>query len=312
MKLEPLRQGDVIDVVAPASRCPDQEVESAVRGLREMGFKPRVPHDLFGKFGSSDLFANTDEKRAAVLRRALNAPDSKVVWCVRGGYGALRLMPQIEKWTKPKRAKILLGYSDITTLHAHVNKRWGWPSFHGPLLDRFGRGAMLPEEKAQLFALLSGELAQVEYSLTPLNAAARAQKKVKGPVLGGNLTVLQSGLGTRSVLRVKGGILFLEDTGEKPHRLDRMFTQMGQAGWFKQLRAVVFGDMLYEGGEYLERIWKDVLPRFADSVKIPVLHGLPAGHHPERQFVVPFNTAAVLQTGKDAKIVIPSGVARGI
>ncbi len=209
MNLEPLRQGDIIDIVAPASRCTTKELRDAVQALRKMGFKPRVPKNIFGK---TDMVANTDHERAAQLWRALNAKDSKMIWCVRGGYGALRLMPEIEKWPRPKQGKIVLGYSDITTLHAHFNCKWGWPTLHGPLLDRFGRGVMSSGEKRQLFGLLKGEQTITVFEkMQAMNRAARKTAIVPSKILGGNLTVLQSSLATGSELKPKGAILFLED-----------------------------------------------------------------------------------------------------
>ena len=309
MKLDPLHSGDLIDVVAPASRCTDQELKAAVRALVDMGFRPRVPRGLFGRPGTTRMLANTDAERARQLKAALMARDSKLIWCVRGGYGALRIMPEVRRWKKPARPKILLGYSDISTLHAHLNQAWGWPSLHGPLLDRLGRGTMLEKEKRQLFALLEGRLPAVEYGgLKPLNAAARRARAVRGPVLGGNMTVLQSGLGTPSALDPRGAILFFEDLGEKPHRVDRMLAQMAQAGWFARARAVVFGDMLYDDAALSRDIWREAIGRFAAGLRLPVLKGVPAGHHRERQFVVPLNTPAELVTGARGRLVIPSGI----
>jgi len=305
--LEPVRQGDIVDVVAPASRCAPAELKNAVRLLLEMGLVPRVPKDLFAK---SLLFSNSDEVRLRHLRKALYAPDSSFVWCVRGGYGALRLMPEISKWRRPSRAKIFLGYSDITTLHAHFNQKWGWPTLHGPLLDRFGRQAMSPGEHRQLFGMLFGEVAVTEFfKLQPMNMAARRSGAVRGPIVGGNLTVLQSGLGTSSSLRGGGHILFLEDTGERPHRVDRMLSQFAQAGMFKGVRAVVLGYFQLSDVKDRRGLWNDVLPRFASSMKIPVLSGLPVGHNQDKQYTLPFNTPAVLSLGRAPHLLVKSGIA---
>jgi muramoyltetrapeptide carboxypeptidase len=305
--LEPVRQGDIVDVVAPASRCTLPELKSAVALLKEMGLVPRVPRNLFAK---SLLFSNSDEERLKQLRKAVYAPDSSFIWCVRGGYGALRLMPEIAKWKKPRRAKIFLGYSDITTLHAHFNQRWGWPTLHGPLLDRFGREAMSPGEHRQLFGMLFGQVAVTEFvKLQPMNAAARKSGSVRAPVIGGNLTVLQSGLGTPSSLRGGKHILFLEDTGERPHRVDRMLSQFAQAGMFRGVRAVVFGYFQLSDAQDRRGLWRDVLPRFAEEMRIPVLRGLKVGHDPAVQYTLPFNTPAELRLGRAPALYVKSGIA---
>jgi muramoyltetrapeptide carboxypeptidase len=307
MLLEPVRQGDIVDIVAPASRCSSLELKSAVRLLKEMGLRPRVPSPIFAK---SLLFANTDQRRLEQLRKAIYATDSSLVWCVRGGYGALRLMPDIVNWPKPKRAKIFLGFSDITTLHAHFNQKWGWPTLHGPLLDRFGREAMSPGEHRQLFGMLFGEVAVTEFfKLQPMNAQARRSGSVRGPVVGGNLAVLQSSLGTPSALRGGRHILFFEDTGERPHRVDRMLSQLAQAGALKSVRAVVFGYFHLSDPKDRRGLWNDVLPRFAASLKIPVLRGLPVGHDPDKQYTLPFNTPAVLSLGRAPHLLVKSGIA---
>ena len=206
MQLQPVRPGDIVDVIAPASRCTDQELRRGLAALKELGLEPRVPRNIFGR---TSLFSNTDEERLKQLRAAVFARDSKMIWCVRGGYGAIRLMSKIQRWPKPRNAKIFLGYSDITTLHAHFNQKWGWPTLHGPLLDRLGRGIMHAGERRELLGLIFGELRGIEFrGLRALNSAARRTRTLRGPILGGNLAVLQSGLGTPSSLKPDGCILF--------------------------------------------------------------------------------------------------------
>jgi muramoyltetrapeptide carboxypeptidase len=308
MRLEAIEPGEIVDVVAPASACTREELKLGIRALREMGFKPRVPKAIFGK---SLLFSNADEKRLAQFKKAIYASDSRFIWCVRGGYGAIRLMQQIERWRKPKHAKILLGYSDITTLHVYLNQKWGWPTLHGPLLDRLGRNALTPSERKELFGLLYGKQAQVVFkNLKPMNRAARSNKTLRAPVVGGNMTVLQSGLGTASALKPKGEIIFFEDTGERPHRVDRMLTQFAQAGWFDKARAVVLGQFILQNPKDRRGLWQDVFPRFASSVKIPVLKGMPVGHDPRAQRTLPFNTEAELRLGAKATLKVDSGIRR--
>jgi len=304
--LEPVRQGDIVDVVAPASRCTNQELKSAVRSLIELGLRPRVPRRLFAK---SLLFSNTDEQRLKQLHKAIYAPDSSLIWCVRGGYGAIRLMEEVRRWPRPKTAKIFLGYSDITTLHAHFNQKWGWPTLHGPLLDRLGRDAMSVGERRQLLGMLFGKVAEAEFlKLRPLNAAARRKSVVRAPIVGGNLTVLQSGLGTPSSLRPGRHILFLEDTGERPHRVDRMLCQMEQAGLFKQVKAVLLGHFLLNDARDRRHLWTDVFERFALNAPFPVLAGLPVGHDTKKQYTLPFNTPAELVTGSKPALKVSSGI----
>lgn len=306
MRLQPLPFGGIVDVVAPASACTVLELKNSLAALRALGFVPRVPAKLFGK---SALFSNSDAERLKHLRKALYAKDSHLIWCVRGGYGAIRLMPEIETWARPPMAKILLGYSDITTLHVHLNQKWKWPTLHGPLLDRLGRNALKPSEHRELFRLLHGLQLEVEFAkLKPLNAAARAKRVVRAPIVGGNMAVLQSALGTASSLQPQGKILFFEDTGERPHRVDRMLTQFTQAGWFRGARAVILGDFMLKEPADRRKLWQDVFARFAQELKIPLVAGIPVGHDPRHNRVLPFQTPATLSLGKVPSLRVESGI----
>lgn len=307
IKLEPIRPGDIVEVIAPASKSTRAQLAADLRALKAIGLVPRVSRQIFGP---SFLFANTDKHRLAQLQRALYAPDSSLIWCVRGGYGSIRLLPAVEKWRRPTRPKILLGYSDITTLHVFLNQRWRWPSLHGPLLDRLGRNALSARDRKELLALLYGRQKEVLFTgLRALNASAARARNVRGPVLGGNMAVLQSGLGTRSGLRpARGTLLFFEDIGERPHRVDRMLTQFAQAGWFERAGAVILGDFRLENEADRRRLWSDVFARFAREVKIPVVAGVPVGHDPRRSCTLPFNTAATLSLGRRPQLLVASGI----
>lgn len=306
MQLDPLYPGDIVDVIAPAWKCKKSELKRGISAIKSLGLVPRVPKNLFADAG---MFANSDEFRLRHLKKVVYARDSKMIWCVRGGYGAVRLMPEIEKWKRPRRAKIFLGYSDVTTLHSHLNGKWKWPTLHGPLLDRLGRDALTPRERRELLGMLFGTVQRVEFEqLKPLNKASRARRIVRAPILGGNMAVLQSGLGTPSALKPKNCILFFEDTGERPHRVDRMLTQMEQAGWFKSCRAVLFGDFALSEARDKRGLWQEVIPRFAKAARFPVIAGMPAGHLDGRQRTLPLNTHAELHLGAKPKLIVDSGI----
>jgi muramoyltetrapeptide carboxypeptidase len=305
--------GDIVDVVAPASRCSRLELDNGVKALRRLGLVPRVPRRLFTPGGSA-LFAAPDEDRLRQLKAALYAPDSKLIWCVRGGYGSLRLIPAMSRWTRPRHGKILLGYSDMTTLHSFLNQHWRWPSWHGPMLDRLGRpagsvGAMSASERRELEALLFGRSRKVDFAgLKALNPAAKTKRRIQAPIVGGNMAVLQAGLRTAVELEPAGKILFFEDIGERPHRVDRMLTQFEQAGWFKHARAVLFGHFLLADARDRRQLWNDVISRFADRQRIPVLAGLPVGHDRRRQATLPLNTRAELHAGREGRLTVDAGL----
>lgn len=301
-KWAPLKQGDIVDIVAPGWACSRQQLAAAVKTLKSWGLVPRVPKDLIGK---TYQLSNRDEIRFNHLKNALLAKDSKAIWCLRGGYGSIRLMPMLRKIRAPKQPKVLIGYSDITTLHMFLNFSWGWPSLHAPLFDRLGHEDVKGANVKMLKKVLFGQLDEVVLgSLKPLNVRARRSGHVSAPIVGGNLTVIQSSLATPEHVSPKGKILFFEEVGERPYRIDRMLTQMEQVGFFKGVKGIVFGDMLLSDKKERNKIFSDVLKRFAESQKIPVWSGLKAGHG-KLNFPVPLLTQAKI---KGSKLYIQTGI----
>lgn len=292
-------------MVAPGYRSTDQELKGGLDFLRAWGLVPRVSKQVFGR---DLLCANTDEARLTQLSRALLAPDSNAVWCVRGGYGSIRLVPGLQRLRKPKiKPKVFIGLSDITTLHLFLNQNWGWPSVHGPLLDRLGRKAALPRYERELKRFVFGELDEIVFpGLKPLNAEAKKNGVVRGPVSGGNLTVLQSSLMGEASWDTDGRILFFEDIGERAYRVDRMLEQMLQAGLFKRAKAIVFGQ--FTGGNEADGknlIWP-VIRHFAAKVPLPVFSGLPSGHDVVQR-PLPLGAPAVLRLGARGELVCETG-----
>ncbi len=288
-----LKKGDLIDLVAPGSACTKEELEASLEVLESLGYRARVPKNLFS---GHPILANTDAIRFEHFQHAIQAPDSKAIWCVRGGYGSIRLLPFLKKLKMPALTKVILGYSDITTLHHFVFTRWRWPSLHSSLFDRIGSDKMTPQARKDLFALLEGKTKAVTFKgLKPLNEAAQKSRTIAAPIVGGNLCVLNSTLGTEFQFKASGQFLFLEDKGERPHRVDRMLEQMSQAGVFKNCRGILLGDFILDSVDK-DLLWSDVINRFANNTSIPVLKGLPVGHG-SIQKTLPLGTKAILKLG---------------
>ena len=303
-KWQKLKKDDLVDIVAPGFRCTDQALAKAVAFVQNLGLRARVPQNLFGE----DLIcANDDKTRLKQLKKALFAKDSKAVWCVRAGYGAIRMMPEIRKWKAPTQPKLFIGYSDATTLHYHFNNKWGWPTVHGPLLDRLGEGTASVTELHELEQLIFGQVDSLSFdNLVPMNKAAVKKKKIIGKVTGGNLTVLTSSIGTPSALKAKSKILVLEDTGERAYRIDRMLNQLEQSKALDGVAAIVLGDFI--GGidkDDVNRVWP-LWKEFADKQKFPILRGMETGHG-DLQRPVPFGTKAELKLGSQISLDIPVG-----
>jgi muramoyltetrapeptide carboxypeptidase len=310
-KLEYLKPGDIVDVVAPGFPVLPEVMIKVRDFLIKEGFVPRIPENIIEPH---PLFANTDEKRAKMLIDAVKAKDSKAIWFLRGGYGSNHLLPALRKLKKQK-PKITIGISDITSLHGHFIQKWGWTGLHGSLLDRIGKGLLPNDVLAELLEVIRGQKSELVFlNLTPLNKPAKKRKKIKASVLGGNLVVVAGHLGTDTEFNFKNKIVFFEETGERGYRVDRLLLQLSEAGCFKNCKAVVFGDFI--GGDepkadpqsqVINKVeW--VLQNWSANQKFPVLRGLPCGHDTVQR-VLPLNTEAALELkGETAQLVVQTGV----
>src|SRR6185437_16010901 len=162
----PLKRGDLVDVVAPGFGLSEDRLQGAVRFLHDIGLQARVPRDILG---DDVVCAQKDAIRLEHLKAAILAQDSRAVWCLRGGYGLIRLIDSVAKIKKP-RAKLFVGYSDAVTLHNFLNQFWKWPTLHGPLLDRLGQRTLPEEQVNQLLDVVFGRRTSVTHTnLIPMN-----------------------------------------------------------------------------------------------------------------------------------------------
>lgn len=307
---EPLKKGDVVDVIASGFSTTPEALEGAKKFLINLDLTPRVPQDLYG---ADIICSNTDEVRFKHLKHALLAKDSRAIWCLRGGYGALRLIDKLAKLKppkQPKQPKLFIGYSDSTTIHNYLNQFWHWPTMHGPLLDRLGGLARVDEQVTELTDLIFGRQRRVIFkNLSPLNAAAaKKNKKITASIVGGNLAVTQTHLGTRYARQPKGQILFFEDVGERGYRVDKMLKHLELAGYLLGVKAIIFGEFIRgeEPGPNSASRVPDVLKRFADEQKIPVFSGIEVGHG-DQQRPLPLGTTAELNCGSKPLLIVSSG-----
>lgn len=284
-----LSSGDVVDVIAPASHAPADKLQSGLEWLSSIGLMPRVQENLIRP---QDFFASDLETQLEQLKRAIYS-DSKLIWCLRGGYGSMRLIPHIKKWPKPKHRKMFLGFSDVTSLHLYFNQEWKWPTLHGRVLSQMSTSHKTSDREELKDFLMGNIQSPLTYkNLIPLNQLAKEKSIIEGKIIGGNLRMLQSSLSTNIELHAKNKILFMEDVGERGYSIDRMLEQMIQAKIIdKGLKAIIFGDFT----EGLEKDGKDLTDvafrRIAERVPYPVFKGLKCGHG-EVNRVLPFFTHA--------------------
>jgi muramoyltetrapeptide carboxypeptidase len=299
-----LRKNDVVDIIAPASHSPLNRLEDGIRWVEKSGLIPYIPKDIIN---TDVFFAAPLSAQVAHLKRALYS-DSKAIWCLRGGYGSMRLIPHLVKLKPPKKPKLFIGFSDITALHLFFSQEWGWPVIHGRTISQLHPDLSKTPDRKFLRDVIFGKKTEMTFKkLKPMNDLARQSKTIKGPITGGNLRIIQSSIGTEWEMKAKNKILFIEDVGERGYSIDRMFEQLIQTKIMdKGLKAVVFGDFT----EGLEKDGRDLsheaLQRFADKVPYPVLRGLPAGHG-EVNYPIPFNTPCELNLGRSGSLTCTYG-----
>lgn len=284
-----LQYGDVIGVVSPAAAVEAEALRRGCAALERLGFRVRV--------GSAALhrhrfLAGTDEQRAADLVSMFSDPTVHAIFCSRAGYGSGRLLPLLDFVQLARTAKIFLGFSDATVLLNALVQHAGLVCFHGPVVaGEFARGLAARSLTHLLNLLMTG------YGEPALPVPTVLREGVaEGPLVGGCLSVVVATLGTPFALDTQDAILFLEDVGEKPYRVDRMLTQLKQAGKFAEVAGVVFGEMSGCFGDsndptLLMSVLTDI---FADSA-YPVGFGLPAGHGGDN-FALPLGVRVRLDT----------------
>lgn len=292
--MQPLRAGDTVDIIAPSYKPTAEMLEQARNFLDSWRLKARIAENITG----DDLFcANDDEGRFRVVSQAFENSESKAIWAIRGGYGCTRIIERIRALPKPKMQKLLIGFSDISVLHTHVNQEWKWPSLHAPVLSLIIQKKIEADAIAKLKTLLFGEEKSTYFSLTAMNDAARKNDTIISTLTGGNLSLVQVSIGTDWQLKPANKILLLEDTDERPYRIDRKLIQLLQTGMFEQVKAVIFGT--FDGEE--ESINDQVLARFVANLSIPVLRTKQIGHVPQNH-PAPLNTKATLTLGVSPKL----------
>ncbi len=284
-----LKRGDTIGIVAPASHFDLEKFNRGIAVLESMGFNTSVPEGLFNKKG---YFAGSDLERAEMVNRYFADTTIKAIMCARGGYGSIRILSLLDYETIQKNPKIFVGFSDVSALLSTLYLRCRLVTFHGPTVTTLGNSDNMTKDSL-LSMITSGEKPEIamESGITIQPGSA------SGPVLGGNLNTLCHLLGTRFQPDFKGCILFLEDRGEAPYRVDRMLSQMKLAGCFNRLAGFILGTFEDCGNtDDIIRIAGDI---FKDD-KIPILAGLEVGHG-KRNLAIPTGLNATLNA--DLKVL---------
>ncbi len=286
-----LSRGDVVRVIAPASPFDPEMLAQGVAILRDrMGFQPKHRNDVFAR---RRYLAGDDARRLEEWREAVADPEARGIFCARGGYGVLRILAEVDPAPLLARPKVLVGFSDVTALHAAVN-RAGLATVHGPVLTQLGRAPAHAVD--HLAALLTGAPAPAPSGPPAPGAGLGGEGVIRtgtaeGPLLGGSLTLLAHLCGTPFLPSLSGAILALEDVDERPYRLDRYLAQLRLSGALSGLAGVALGQFTDCDGQGLRGL--EVVREWAAELGVPVADGFAFGHE-DANLAFPLGARATL------------------
>lgn len=282
-----VRPGSRLAIVAPAGPFNEDSFRKGLAWL-SLRYDVSTRPDIFSKSG---YFAGSDERRLAELNEAILDPAIDAIVCARGGFGTTRLLPGIDPAAIREANKMIVGFSDITALHA-LWSHAGVRSVHAPMVAALGTASEIIRKK--WIAALEDPAEPLRWNLQTRNPSPR--ESVSGILTGGNLAVLGALIGTPYSPPLDDRILFLEDVGERPYRVDRLLTTMAQAGWFDRIRGLLIGAFT-EGEPGTDGVTIDeVLIRHFRDVPFPVLTGLSAGHIDDNE-PLPFGAKLRIEGG---------------
>lgn len=291
-----LKKGDTVAIVAPASPIEHrEELNQGINALEKMGFRVRINERVFQ---SSRYLAGDDAVRAEELILALEDDTIKAIIGLRGGYGCSRLVSHLTERKLKGIPKLILGFSDLTTLHLFFNKHLGWITLHGPVATTLSRNEPPNEQESHLLSLLMDPGYKPVLSFPQLETLKPG--KAEGTLTGGCLSLVTASIGTPYEINTEGKILFLEDLGEPPYRLDRMITHLQLSGKLQSLAGILLGSF-HEceptRGDYTTA---DILKEMLQPLGIPILANFPAGHGPDN-WAIPMGSR--IRINADTRIV---------
>jgi muramoyltetrapeptide carboxypeptidase len=303
-----LHPGDLLGIIAPASPTDDpSRIERGVRYLEGLGYRTLLGRHITHRSG---YLAGTDAERAEDLHAMFSDARVKGIFCLRGGYGTPRLLGMLDYRLIARNPKVFVGYSDITALHFAFRARAGLVSFHGPMVGVDMIAGMDPFAEEALWGLLTS--AAKRRSLLPPGSPATTLRggKGRGRLLGGNLSLVVTLLGTRYFPSGGSSILYLEDVGEEPYRVDRMMTHLRNAGVLRRASGMVYGyfsDCAPKDPSAPSLTLSEILQESASAVRGPVIGGAPFGHE-KKTMTLPFGVRAELDGDSGSLDLLESAV----
>lgn len=289
-----LKKGDTIAIVATARKNIDDNLKPAISWLKNWGLEVVIGSTI-GL--DNNQLAGTDEERAADFQKQLDNPNIKAIWCVRGGYGTIRIIDLLDFSKFKQSPKWIIGFSDVTVLHSHLNTM-GYQSIHGimPVSSKASE-----EAKETLRKALFGE--HLEYTVPCENRNRLGS--AKGELVGGNLSILYSLFGSKSAIDCSDKILFIEDLDEYLYHIDRMMMNLKRNGCLESVKGIIVGGMTKMRDNDIP--WgKDALQIIDEVTKtytIPIIYNFPAGHLADNRALIFGKQVSMEVNDKESKVV---------
>lgn len=308
IKPKALKNGDTIGIVAPGSFDSREKLHTATKILEDMGYEIVYGRTCFGNYG---YLSARDDVRAFDINTMFENPEIDAIFCLRGGYGSLRILDLIDYNTIYKNPKIFMGYSDITALLVAIAQKSELVTFHGPMLttDFISPNFKDYTKDYMLKALtLPRPLGHIIPPRCEVPSMMLTAGNAEGELVGGNLSLLTALLGTAYEIDTRGKILFLEEIDEKPYRIDRMLTQLRLAGKLYDAEGIVLGqftncDLDSEDSLSLTEVFEDILI----PLKKPIVKNVPIGHG-KHKVTLPIGVKARILSRKGVLSIEEEGV----
>ena len=277
----PAGPGDRVGVAALSGPIDPARLERGMAALERLGFVP-VPADNLASRTASGLFAGDDAARLAAFHRLAADPSLAAILFARGGHGMLRVLPGIDWDLLARRPRAYMGFSDLTPFLLGVVARLGLVAFHGPMVAADLARGLSPEDEEAFLGALAGRYPVSQQLAAPLRHGAGEAGEVSGPLLGGCLSLLAGTLGTPWAADLSRALVFWEDVGEPPYRIDRMLTHLKLSGSLSTIAGMIVGHITGGSGgtaeEGVDPDWRSVVGEALADASWPLAWGLPSGH----------------------------------
>jgi muramoyltetrapeptide carboxypeptidase len=277
-----LADGDLMGICCPAGDMSLEEMQPAIKEIGSWGFRVKLG-DTIGK--KDFTFGGTDEERRSDFQQMLNDPELKAILCARGGYGSIRILDGLQWEAFVQSPKWVIGFSDITYLHGHINRNLRIATLHSKMCNSFPAdwSQVTPSQADSIRAIrtsLRGELFSIPVSVNEKNIAGLAE----GELVGGNLKTMEALSGSRSAFDTRNKLLFVEDSGEYLYSLDRCLWNLKRAGQLDQINGLVVGGFRIrpdDPGDEFGMSLEEIVLEKVRGLGIPVCFDFPVGHQPE-------------------------------